>query len=224
MYKYLPQFDEGNRILLFLLSVGLILFCYSYFQDIREQNILSVIYCLVLSYAPFTILNKRKPLIASSLMAIICVGFHIGASFSTSSWVWNASSLIWVIFNLQTAFWMFNYVKVAKKIDSAHLYAAISVYILIALAFAALYLFLDSIFPNSFNVKFSSDMTMGTRWSTFVYFSFVTLTTVGYGDITPLHPISRYFAIIEAGTGVFFVAILVSRLISLQISHKEHPH
>ena len=48
-----------------------------------------------------------------------------------------------------------------------------------------------------------------------VYFSFITLTTVGYGDITPIAPLARSLAILEALIGQFFVAVLVARLVGL---------
>ena len=51
----------------------------------------------------------------------------------------------------------------------------------------------------------------------FLYFSFVTLTTLGYGDITPVHPLARSMATIEALTGQLYIAVLVARLIGLHI-------
>jgi voltage-gated potassium channel Kch len=49
----------------------------------------------------------------------------------------------------------------------------------------------------------------------FAYFSFVTLTTVGYGDVTPVHPVARSLALVEALTGQLYPAILLARLVSL---------
>lgn len=65
-----------------------------------------------------------------------------------------------------------------------------------------------------------------TSWEVppWTYYSFVTLTTMGYGDITPLHPVARLLAIAEALTGQLYLAILVARLVSQAIESKsEHP-
>ena len=53
------------------------------------------------------------------------------------------------------------------------------------------------------------------------YFSFVTLTTLGYGDTVPVHPVARSLAIAEALVGQLYPAILIGRLVSLQISARD---
>ena len=55
------------------------------------------------------------------------------------------------------------------------------------------------------------------------YYSFVTLTTVGYGDVTPISPVTRTFAWIEAITGQFYLAIIVAGLVSLLITNAKQP-
>ena len=74
---------------------------------------------------------------------------------------------------------------------------------------------------------FPAASTWSTPWSsaqhkmqTFAYFSFVTLTTVGYGDITPVHPVARVLAVGEALVGQLYPAILIGRLVSLQITSR----
>ena len=62
---------------------------------------------------------------------------------------------------------------------------------------------------------------MGVRHS-LLYYSFVTLTTVGYGDITPVHPMARSLAMAEALVGQLYPAILIARLVSLQIMSKKN--
>jgi voltage-gated potassium channel Kch len=61
----------------------------------------------------------------------------------------------------------------------------------------------------------------GKPASRFVYFSFVTLTTVGYGDITAVHPLARTLVIAEALTGQLFPAILLARLVSMELHHSR---
>jgi hypothetical protein len=59
------------------------------------------------------------------------------------------------------------------------------------------------------------------RQQILTYFSFVTLTTVGYGDITPTHDITRMFAIMEALCGQLYPATLLARLVSLEVMNRE---
>ena len=59
------------------------------------------------------------------------------------------------------------------------------------------------------------DAGHGTIWDQLLYFSFTTLTTLGYGDIAPLSPIARIWTVFEAIFGTLFLAILIARLVGL---------
>jgi hypothetical protein len=93
------------------------------------------------------------------------------------------------------------------------IYGALCVYLLIGTTWAVGYNFLESLQPGSFlvNPALSPDGTL--RFGELLYFSFVTITTLGYGDITPLIPATRSLASLEAVTGVLYTAVLVARLV-----------
>ena len=76
--------------------------------------------------------------------------------------------------------------------------------------------------PGAFVIQGS--LTPGDReplQSQLFYFSFVTLTTLGYGDIVAVHPIVRMLVILEGVVGQLFPAILIARLVSLQVQSKQ---
>jgi hypothetical protein len=74
--------------------------------------------------------------------------------------------------------------------------------------------------PGSFNLAKGTAMKFGGSETIFaVYFSYVTLTTLGYGDITPLSGAARTLAIVEATTGQIYLAVLVARLVGLHVAH-----
>ena len=78
------------------------------------------------------------------------------------------------------------------------------------------YALVDRAFPGAIDLK-NAVVLAQHKMQTFAYFSFVTLTTVGYGDITPVHPVARVLAIGEALVGQLYPAVLIGRLVSLQI-------
>jgi hypothetical protein len=93
---------------------------------------------------------------------------------------------------------------------------AICVYLLIGLAYGSVYETLAAVIPGSF--RFPAD----TAWIAssalrYRYFSFVTLATVGYGDVTPATPLAGTLAFLEAIVGQFYIGITVARLVSLSI-------
>ena len=103
----------------------------------------------------------------------------------------------------------------ATRIDAEHLYAALSAYLLAGVFFGSFYWVLEQIRPESFAA--SSGFT---RMSA-IYFSFVTLATLGYGDIVPRTDIARGLAIVEGVGGQLFLAVMVARLVSLYAKRSE---
>jgi hypothetical protein len=93
---------------------------------------------------------------------------------------------------------------------------AILLYLLVALVFASLYLFVGASFPGAFrNLTIAETPHLGAD---IIYFSLTTLTSVGYGDIVPVHPIARSLCNLESICGQLFPAILLARLVSLHVA------
>lgn len=97
---------------------------------------------------------------------------------------------------------------------------AVVLYLNFALFFFTIYRLIDVLAPGAFNGLPPSGSEYGSG-AALLYFSFTTLTTVGYGDITPLHPMARNFANFEAVVGQLYPATLLARLVSLEISHRR---
>jgi hypothetical protein len=115
----------------------------------------------------------------------------------------------WTLMGLVAAAGALRFAMRAARIDAEHLYAALSAYLLAGVFFGSFYWVLEQIRPASFAV--SGEFT---RMSA-MYFSFVTLATLGYGDIVPRNDIARGLAIVEGVGGQLFLAVMVARLVSL---------
>jgi hypothetical protein len=99
---------------------------------------------------------------------------------------------------------------------------AVVLYLNFALFFFTIYRLLNVLLPHSFNNLPQSGSEFGSGAS-LLYFSFCTLTTVGYGDITPLHPLARNIANLESVIGQLYPATLLARLVSLELEHRRQP-
>ena len=91
-----------------------------------------------------------------------------------------------------------------------HVQGAVAAYLLLGLVWAAAYALVAALHPGAFasNVSLQQDRS-------FVYFSFVTLTTVGFGDVTPVHSTARSLVVLEALTGQLYPAVLLARIVTL---------
>ena len=102
------------------------------------------------------------------------------------------------------------------KVTHHRVIGAVFLYLDIGLVFVALFGFVALLVPNAFN-------NLGTLRGNFaiagnlIYFSFVTLTTTGYGDIVPVDPYARGLANVEAIIGQIYPAILLARLVTLEL-------
>ncbi len=101
-------------------------------------------------------------------------------------------------------------------IDGNKIIGAICIYLLMGLIWTLFYLFIAQAMPNAFNGL--EQQIWYDNFADVAYYSFVTLTTLGYGDISPIVPIARFFVYMEAIVGVFYMAILVASLIGIKTS------
>jgi hypothetical protein len=119
------------------------------------------------------------------------------------------------------AFIAFLVVVILSFIFSEHevtinvIYASIVVYLLVAIMWAFIYSVLESINPGSFATG-EGQIEVGRRL--YIYYSFVTITTLGYGDMTPITDLANTFSFLEAVTGQLYIAILIARLVGTHIA------
>lgn len=103
------------------------------------------------------------------------------------------------------------------EVTRARIEGAVAAYLLLGLSWASAYQLVEMYNPQAFQ-GFLGDTVSGLGFS---YFSFVTLTSTGYGDITPVHPLARSLSVTEALTGQLYIAILLARLVSMQIQSRQ---
>jgi hypothetical protein len=104
----------------------------------------------------------------------------------------------------------------ATSIQSGHIYAALSAYLLAGLSFGSLYWTIERSWPGS--LVYGGSIVERFSHADGIYFSFVTLATLGYGDYIPKTEIARGLAILEAVAGQLYLGVMVARLISLYVS------
>ncbi|VGO15553.1 hypothetical protein PDESU_04138 [Pontiella desulfatans] len=120
-------------------------------------------------------------------------------------------------------FSIMRYVLDSSPVTGDKICGAISAYMMIGVVWTFVFTLFHHLDPASFEIPAAllSGDTINSTWA--FYFSFVTLTTLGYGDITPLTPGVQSYAIMEAAIGQVFLAVIVARLIALHITHVRDP-
>jgi hypothetical protein len=99
---------------------------------------------------------------------------------------------------------------------------AVAGYLLLGLSCAYAYALIDFLIPGAFQMPAADLQSREAQYDAFVYFSIVTLTTLGYGDITAIHPVARSVVMMEALLGQLYPAILIARLVTLQMEARKN--
>ena len=154
----------------------------------------------------------------------ICVALSTFGTF-TVRWLGHGTVSVWndalsiVALAILTGL-VLDHVFRAGPITGDRVRGAVLAYLLIGLVWTFAYQLTHRLAPGSFRFA-DANPTPEVFMHGLGYFSYVTLTTVGYGDITPLHPIARSLAVAEGLIGQLYPAILIGRLVSLQISTRR---
>jgi hypothetical protein len=144
------------------------------------------------------------------ILAVTAVAAHF-ALLQGSMDARPAALAFWTSIALLCAAFALRFAMQSVKIDAEHIYAALSAYLLAGIFFGVLYHAVERVWPGSF--------TAGGAVGEFplfdgIYFSFVTMATLGYGDLLPVSGVARGLAMIEAVSGQLFLAVMIARLVS----------
>jgi hypothetical protein len=151
----------------------------------------------------------------ASLVARWITVFHPGRTAA----IWDDSLAI-VAIGLFTAF-VLQQIFRAGPITADRIRGSILAYLLLGILWCLAYQLVNVLVPDAFRFPEALGPIYGRLNHHLVYFSFVTLTTVGYGDITPVHPVARTLATAEGLIGQLYPAILIARLVSLELSQRQ---
>ncbi|MBV8212734.1 MAG: two pore domain potassium channel family protein [Verrucomicrobia bacterium] len=173
---------------------------------------------LVLLVAVLSIAGRWRALVGIVLVAPAVVGQWLNHWWPDEMLVYVVTRAAGLLFIGFVVVELLRFIVSAPRVDAEVLCAAVAGFLLSGLAWSLAYDLLDRLDPNSFVFTLGSKSGHSMNGFTSLYFSFITLSTVGYGDIVPAAEVARMLAMVEAMFGMFYMALLISRLVSLYSS------
>ena len=208
-----------------LIALGLLFISAPFLEELEAgELIVTILFSLVLLAGILAVAERKGVLLIAIVLAIpAIVGRWINhyQPHVLSPVIFLTAALILIAFVVAN---LLRFVFRAPSVNVEVLCASIAAYLMLGLMWAMAYWLVDQLTPGG---AFSFNTNAGPRSMkgfTGFYFSFITLSTVGYGDITPVSRIARWLAAMEAMTGLLYVAVLIARLVSLYSSPKSHGH
>ena len=164
--------------------------------------------------------QRRRRIFVGWALAVPAIAERMLVLFDPTHWLLLAGSVSWLLFFCYVTWCQLRNLLKQREVTGETISMSISIYLLLGLSWAILYTVIFTRHPDAF--QFATPTPEGIsaafRFPVLLYFSLTTISTVGYGDITPLTLPARYAAVAEAITGQFYLAILVARLVGLQMS------
>jgi hypothetical protein len=200
----------------FLAALVLLLIVTPFVRGFREGQIYEAVL--------FTLVMCTGLIASGSWRRIRGLAFALASLALTSMWVnqvWPQKCTALTFILLAMAFLVLvitslsRFILRAKQVNADVLCAGISVYLILGLLWGLAYTLVAQLIPNAFSFSTRAGTSATMSGFTSIYFSFITLATLGYGDVIPVADVARMLAMLEAMTGTFFVAILIARLVSL---------
>ena len=201
------------------LSSNIVIFSTSHIPLLYRRRsdrkiIVSIIFSMILITGSYATGHDRRSLVFGVVLAIVAIILNWLHLVETHPIMFRVLSFIYIIFLSYTIGAGLHYLLVKGPVTADKLHGALAGFIMLAFLWAFLYTLLEDIFPHSFSIG-DGDTGKGNLFYVLLYFSFTTITSVGFGDITPITHQARSLVIIEQLIGVFFVAVLIARLAGL---------
>ena len=205
--------DRSLAVMFILLLIFIFVLIPTISRDRFGGVLVKIVYSVMLFTAIFSVSRRKSYVTVFSIIAIACLIVNWLADVVPSTSMLIAHDLTSVIFNTLFALAILNKTFRPGEITFQRIEGSIVVFLLVGLIFS--YVF-HAIYLNAGPSSFNNISETGLR--EFLYFSFTSMTTAGYGDITPVNALARSLANLEGLFGQLFPAILIARLVSMEFA------
>ena len=205
-----------------LVALALLFLFFPFVEEVKGGDIIvSILFSLVLLSAVLAVADRKGIFFIALVLAVPAIVGRWISHFRPDLvpppvfLVGGLALIAFVVANL------LRFILRAPSVNTEVLCASISAYLMLGLLWTVAYWLVAQVNPSAFAFSTAGATKQTMAGFDAFYFSFITLSTVGYGDITPVSRIARWLAATEAMTGLLYVTVLIARLVSLYSTPKS---
>jgi voltage-gated potassium channel len=229
--SFLPSFEnrfstEGrknksavaNGILLFFTIITV--FVIPVFPGVYLNLLFSIAITGIFFFAVLSLRNDKNSLIRISVFLTLALWVAFFSKFEIINNIFRALNFFFFIFLVLS---LIKQVSSTATVTIKVIVDAITGYLLLGFAFSLIVAIISTKIPGAYNTNFSAnlDKDMLEPMQDNIYYTFMTFTTTGYGDISPTHPISKSLAVLISVSGQLYVAVIIAMLVGKYASTKK---
>lgn len=212
----------NKRLIYILVAILFLLVSYPFFIDFGFSWVPTVIFDVIIPFlAVYLAADHKRNLFFASGLAIPLAILSWFSIFGSSGILITLKYSFAIVFYAFATYVVLHQIIKKDVITVDIIVGSIAAYLMLGLTWTSIYALVDLTVADSF--RYSTDIinNNGSQID-FLYYSFVTLTNVGYGGLIPTSRYSRAFSLLESATGVIFTAVVIGRVIGLYVSEKGH--
>lgn len=212
-----------NKFFLLLTSLLLFFILSPIFNTKMGSFYFGILFTVVLLFSVLVITHTKWFIILTILLAVLVViGTWLGIIYKPIKVVNLIETAFTAVFFILITTIVLSRVIRDKIIKINTLLGAICGYLLIGLFWSFVFLFIHYTDSTAFNLSEKMRAGLGPELQNFIYYSFVSLTTLGYGDITPVEGFAKTFSWIEAATGQIYLTVWIAHLVGMYVARRTH--
>jgi hypothetical protein len=205
----------SNRFWLLLIALVALLIGYPYFENTRTGAFFGGVTALLALMGGVYVVRANRRTFGVALVLALATATASARAFLGGV---RGDAAVEAAFSAFYAFMtvaVFLEVIQERRVSADTLYGTVCVYLLVGMTFGSLYDLVETLHPGSFQINVDSAGPAEIRWRTLIFFSFMTLTTTGLGDVTPVTTQAQSLVSIEGVIGVLYVAVLIARVVGI---------
>ena len=215
---YIQKLLEARFLVLLILLLLMLVLTPFLDEFVQTRILMDIFLTTIFIFIIYTIRLKRTQAIIASVLVFPLIVATWSTYFVEIKTISLLTRIFGVLFFAYAAINILRIIVKSEKVTKETIFAAIVAYLLIALMWAFLYMILELATPGSFSLP---DWGAWGETMRFEYLSFVTITTLGYGDITPVTDKASALVIIEAVVGQIYLVVLVAWLVGMYVSRRS---